>query len=97
MSQHPIDVAAWLLGGQAALASALGVSRGAVPQWKQSDRRIPAEYCPKVERLTDGKVTCEQLRPDIEWGVLRLQVQPLDEDARKRDLGPAARTSKVES
>lgn len=74
MNEHPIDVAANLLGGQAALASALGVSRGAVPQWKDPKRRIPAEHCPKVERLTAGKVTCEQLRPDIEWDVLRLQV-----------------------
>lgn len=76
MNEHPIDVAAGLLGGQAALASALGVSRGAVPQWKQEGRSIPAEHCPKVERLTAGKVTCEQLRPDIEWGVLRLQAMP---------------------
>jgi DNA-binding transcriptional regulator YdaS (Cro superfamily) len=73
MNEHPIDVAAGLLGGQAALASALGVSRGAVPQWKDPKRRIPAEHCPKVERLTAGRVTCEQLRPDIEWEVLRLQ------------------------
>lgn len=81
MSEHPIDVAASLLGGQAALASALGVSRGAVPQWKQEGRSIPAEHCPKVERLTGGKVRCEELRPDIEWEVLRLQTTPADQPA----------------
>lgn len=79
MTEHPIDVAASLLGSQAALASALGVSRAAVPQWKESGRRIPAEHCPKIERLTAGKVTCEQLRPDIEWEVLRLQTSTADQ------------------
>ncbi len=81
MNEHPIDVATRLLGGQAALASALGVSRGAVPQWKQAGRNVPAEYCPTIERLTEGKVTCEQLRPEIEWEVLRLQSAPADQKA----------------
>lgn len=81
MNEHPIDVAAGLLGSQAALASALGVSRAAVPQWKEAGRRIPAEHCPKIERLTGGKVTCEQLRPDMEWEVLRLQTAHVDQQA----------------
>jgi DNA-binding transcriptional regulator YdaS (Cro superfamily) len=70
---HPIDIAAALLGSQQALATALGVTRAAVSQWKDPDRRVPAEHCLVIQRLTGGKVTCQQLRPDMEWGVLRDQ------------------------
>jgi len=68
---HPIDRAAKLLGSQVALASALGVTKAAVGQWKDEGRRVPAEHCPSIERLTGGAVTCEELRPDVQWGVLR--------------------------
>jgi DNA-binding transcriptional regulator YdaS (Cro superfamily) len=78
MSQHPIDVAAGIVGSQAALAVALGVTRAAVTQWKEVGRKTPAEHCPKIERLTGGKVTCEQLRDDIEWHVLRADPQSTD-------------------
>jgi DNA-binding transcriptional regulator YdaS (Cro superfamily) len=69
--EHPIDRAAKLLGSQVALANALGVTKAAVGQWKDEGRRVPAEHCPAIERLTDGVVTCEELRPDVAWGVLR--------------------------
>lgn len=39
-----------------------------VYQWKKAGR-VPAEYCPDIEVLTG--VRCEELRPDIAWGVLR--------------------------
>lgn len=71
MEAHPIDVAADIVGSQAALAHLLGVSKGAVNQWKDPDRKVPAEHCPLIERATGGRVRCEQLRPDIEWSVLR--------------------------
>ena len=71
METHPIDVAAEIVGSQAALAALLGVSKGAVSQWKDPERKVPAEHCPLIERATFGRVRCEQLRPDIEWAVLR--------------------------
>jgi DNA-binding transcriptional regulator YdaS (Cro superfamily) len=81
MEKHPIDRAAEVLGSQVALAKLLGVSKGAVGQWREPDRRVPAEHCPVIERETRAKaaevgdpsavVTCEQLRPDVEWSVLR--------------------------
>lgn len=67
MTQHPIDVAAEILGSQAALAAALGVTRAAVAQWKEEGRRTPAEHCPRIQRLTNGKVACKDLRPDVDW------------------------------
>lgn len=39
-----------------------------VYQWKRV-KRIPAEYCPDVEAITG--VPCEELRPDVNWSVLR--------------------------
>jgi len=33
--------------------------------------KVPADYCPTIERVTGGAVRCEDLRPDVEWSVLR--------------------------
>lgn len=69
--------AAEQLGGQAALASALGFSdRRSVWPWFNTDRRVPAEHCPSIERATGGRVRCEELRPDVPWDVLRMQSHP---------------------
>lgn len=63
-------------GGGAALASALGVVPELVSQWKTGARRVPAERCPDIERATGSAVRCEDLRPDIDWAVLREQAAP---------------------
>lgn len=68
---NPILKAADLLGGQASLARAMGVQPPTVNQWAKGDRPIPAERCPQIEQLTKGSVRCEDLRPDVNWGVLR--------------------------
>jgi DNA-binding transcriptional regulator YdaS (Cro superfamily) len=41
-----------------------------VDYWLESGR-VPADHCPAIERGTEGKVRCEDLRPDVQWGVLR--------------------------
>jgi DNA-binding transcriptional regulator YdaS (Cro superfamily) len=82
--KHPIDTAAEVMGSQAALAAALGVTRAAVSQWKDPERKVPAEHCPVIERETRARgvaVTCEQLRPDVAWDVLRMQATPRDHGA----------------
>lgn len=54
------------------LARSLGMEYSAlVSQWAHGVRRVPAERCPDIERATGGQVTCEELRPDIDWAVLR--------------------------
>lgn len=68
---NSISTAAELVGGVSALARLLGVTPSAVHQWLRGLRPVPAERCPVIERLTLGAVTCEQLRPDVEWSVLR--------------------------
>jgi len=89
MAQDPkvaLRKVADVLGGQAALASMLDFpDRRNVWPWFNTDRRVPAEHCPAMERATRAKaaelgdpmliVTCEELRPDIPWGVLREQSQ----------------------
>lgn len=58
-------------GGGYLLSRALGVSSVVVSMWKTGARQVPAERCPAIERATGGLVRCEDLRPDIEWSVLR--------------------------
>lgn len=62
-----------ILGGPSKTATLLQIRfRQSVEAWRKS--RVPAEYCPLVEKHTAavGKpVRCEVLRPDIEWSVLR--------------------------
>lgn len=76
--------AAEVLGGQAALAAACGYAdRRHVWPWFNTERRVLPEKCPLIERATKAKaaeandqtlvVTCEELRPDVAWDVLREQ------------------------
>lgn len=54
-----------------AFAIVLGVKPVQVSQWRTGARQVPADACPSIERATGGKVTCEELRPDVEWAVIR--------------------------
>ena len=67
--ESTIDKAIAACGGSSKLAQALGVSEQVVWNWKT--RRVPAERCPAIEQATGGAVRCEELRPDVAWGVLR--------------------------
>jgi DNA-binding transcriptional regulator YdaS (Cro superfamily) len=72
-----------LCGGQTALAKKLGIRQSAVGNWAIRGR-VPAERCPDVERLVNGAVTCEELRPDVDWAYLRGTAKPsLSEPERK--------------
>lgn len=71
MSVAKILIACECVGSQAALARHVGASVAFVNQWATGRRPVPAEFCPKIERATSGAVRCEDLRPDIEWSVLR--------------------------
>jgi DNA-binding transcriptional regulator YdaS (Cro superfamily) len=50
-----------------AIASGLGIPKQIVNHWHK--RRVPAEKCPAIEALLGIK--CEELRPDVNWAVLR--------------------------
>jgi DNA-binding transcriptional regulator YdaS (Cro superfamily) len=53
-------------GNPSAFATALGIHQNKVYTWINSKFVAPpAQYCRKIEQLTGGEVTCEQLRPDV--------------------------------
>lgn len=71
-TETALERAARIVGGNERLATAIGTSPAAFSNWKV--RRVPAEHCPSIERetrLAGGAVTCEELRPDVDWAVLR--------------------------
>lgn len=63
-----LDRAIRKAGGVAALAKGIDASNSAPSMWKKRGR-VPAEHCPAIERVTG--VRCEELRPDVDWAVLR--------------------------
>lgn len=77
--------AARVLGGQAGVAKVLGYKdRRNVSPWFSTDRKFPAEFCPLIEAATrelGDPVTCEELRPDVQWAVLREQGASTDQQA----------------
>jgi DNA-binding transcriptional regulator YdaS (Cro superfamily) len=71
-TESALERAVRVVGGNERLATAIGRSPAAFSNWKS--RRVPAECCPSIERETrrcGDVVTCEELRPDVAWHVLR--------------------------
>lgn len=61
------------LGGPVLLSRHLGIRSQAVSLWIRKNR-IPAERVPDLERIArevGADVRAEQMRPDVNWGVLR--------------------------
>lgn len=81
LAMNPIDRAIEHFGSVTKMAQKLGVSPQAVCFWRDAKRRIPAEKCPDIERGTEGRVTCEALRPDVDWAYLRTTTNPTTEPA----------------
>lgn len=63
-----LDAAIAKSDGAGALAQRIGVAASTPSMWRARGR-VPAEYCPAIERETGVK--CEELRPDVPWVVLR--------------------------
>ena len=61
------------LGGPTRVGHRLGIRSQAVSLWGKTDR-IPAERVPELELLArelGSPVRAEQMRPDVDWWVLR--------------------------
>ena len=54
-----------LLGSQMKTGKAIGVSGQAVSEVMRRGRRVPAEWCLKIEKATGGAVSAHALRPDL--------------------------------
>lgn len=63
---HHLDSAVSIAGGVNALALAVGVSPSLPSMWRARGT-VPADNCPAIERATSGRVSCEELRPDVRW------------------------------
>jgi len=72
----PIETAINASGNAYRLAKAIDVPPQSVLFWRNGERRVPAEYCPRIELATNGRVRCEDLRPDVAWHVLRQATAP---------------------
>lgn len=59
-----IQTAIEILGGQAALARACGVSQPAVFRWLHG-RRVKADLVMSIVKATNGAVKAHQIRPDL--------------------------------
>jgi DNA-binding transcriptional regulator YdaS (Cro superfamily) len=71
MSSEPLANAVEILGGQAALARAIGKRQQHVYNWLRKPSSLPETVAIEIERLTERKVTVEQLLPDVPWHVIR--------------------------
>lgn len=52
-----------------AFAAAIGVRYQVVQQWLANG--VPAEYCPRIERMTEGAVRSELLNSKVDWAYIR--------------------------
>lgn len=57
-------------GSIKALADVLGVTKGAVWQWQLPGRRVPVEHCLGIVKHFGDTVTCQELRPDLDWSLV---------------------------
>lgn len=55
----------------ASFAKRIGVKDSIVSTWRSGVRKVPAERCPEIEKATNGLVTCEEMRPDVDWQFVR--------------------------
>lgn len=84
-----------IVGSISALARKTKCSRQAVQNWV-SRGQVPPEQCLLIQAATDGKVTCEALRPDV-FGAPS-QLMRVDDASKKRQrLAGAAVTLAVKS
>lgn len=56
---------------QARFCAGVGTSLGYLRKALSIGQRLGESICINIERETHGAVTCEELRPDVDWAVLR--------------------------
>lgn len=79
-AQRAIEHLITLMGTQQAAADKIGVRAPVLHAWRRGRQLVPCARCPIIERITAGQIRCEDLRPDIEWGVVRGSIAKHDLD-----------------
>lgn len=62
----PLDIAIDHVGGVTKLAAQIGVGQSVISNWRARDSVIDPLLCTAIERVTEGKVSRKDLRPD-DW------------------------------
>lgn len=75
-----LDRACAAMGSQQALATALDIRSPSISEWRTRGR-VPAERCVEIERVTNGVVAREDLRPDV-FGKGVVASEPATPEAR---------------
>ncbi|MGL5949113.1 MAG: helix-turn-helix domain-containing protein [Aeromonas sp.] len=94
--KHPINkfvvsLAAKKVGGSIAkLARKMGLSQPSIHEWASGKYPLPMNRCIELEKITNGEVMCEEMRPDVDWGYLRgtkrRRAKKLAEQATKAEV-----------
>lgn len=71
MSMNAISKAIDCMGSQEQLAKAVELTQAAISQYVTGNKRPSAEVAIRIEAATAGKVTAEEVRPDVPWHVIR--------------------------
>ncbi|WP_424404778.1 transcriptional regulator [Pasteurella sp. PK-2025] len=56
--------------GQDRLAKACGVKQQSVAKWLKG-AKMDTKYIERIIKATNGKVTAEEIRPDVDWAVIK--------------------------
>lgn len=67
MKNKAVELAVSIFGSQANFAKELNIKPQNVQMWVYNKRKVPIKHCLLIETLTKKDVTCEELRPDIDW------------------------------
>lgn len=65
MSNIALQRAVEIVGGQSAMARAIGTSQANIWHWLNKAKKVPAEWVMRIEAATNGAVRRHDLRPDI--------------------------------
>lgn len=65
IEQTPLERVYEIVGSRAQVAHRLDINPWAVYKWNKF--RAPRNRCLALEKMTNKKVTAEELRPDINW------------------------------
>jgi len=68
-------------GNQRKLAAICGVSQASVSKWLNNLNCVGEDKAILIERAFGPEVTCEDLRPDVNWSVLRRAKQRTNKKA----------------
>ena len=74
---------------QREFAEKLGVTQGLVSQWLLNKKAVPAAQCIKIERITNGLVTRQELREDWQeiWPTDMPSINNKRQSSRRENTG----------